>query len=41
MDQTDKNLFQIGEVTKALGVTRRMLINYEELGLADPRRQAR
>ena len=36
MDQTDKNLFQIGEVTKALGVTRRMLINYEELGLLTP-----
>lgn len=36
MKHTDKNLFQIGEVTKALGVTRRMLINYEELGLLTP-----
>lgn len=31
-----KNLFKIGEVTKALGLTRRMLINYEELGLVTP-----
>ena len=36
MEHTDKNLFQIGEVTKALGVTRRMLINYEDLGLLTP-----
>ena len=32
----EKNLFQIGEVTKALGITRRMLINYENLGLVKP-----
>ena len=31
-----KNLFKTGEVTKALGLTRRMLINYEELGLLTP-----
>lgn len=31
-----KNLFKRGEVTKALGLTRRMLINYEELGLVTP-----
>ena len=31
-----KNLFKIGEVTKALVLTRRMLINYEELGLVTP-----
>ena len=31
-----KNLFKMGEVTKALGLTRRMLINYEELGLVKP-----
>ena len=31
-----KNLFKMGEVTKALGLTRRMLINYEELGLVTP-----
>lgn len=31
-----KDLFQIGEVTKALGITRRILINYENLGLVKP-----
>ena len=31
-----KNLFKMGEVTKALGLTRRMLINYEDLGLVTP-----
>ena len=31
-----KNLFKMGEVTKALGLTRRMLITYEELGLVTP-----
>lgn len=31
-----KSLFKMGEVTKALGLTRRMLINYEELGLVKP-----
>ena len=31
-----KNLFKMGEVTKALGLTRRMLINYEEHGLVTP-----
>lgn len=36
MKHNDKDLFQMGEVTKALGVTRRMLINYEELGLLTP-----
>lgn len=36
MEHMEKNLFQIGEVTKALGITRRMLINYEELGLVTP-----
>lgn len=28
MEHTDENLFQIGEVTKALGVTRRTLIRF-------------
>ncbi len=36
MEYTEKDLFQIGKVTKALGVTRRMLIHYEELGLLTP-----
>lgn len=38
MKTTDNHqeLFQTGEVTKALGITRRMLIHYEELGLVTP-----
>ena len=33
MHNETKNLFQMGEVTRALGITRRLLINYENLGL--------
>lgn len=36
MKRTDEQLFQIGEAAKTLGVTRRMLLNYEELGLVTP-----
>ena len=36
MHNETKNLFQMGEVTRALGITRRMLINYENLGLVTP-----
>lgn len=36
MNNEDKKLFQMGEVTKALGLTRRILINYEEHGLLTP-----
>ncbi len=36
MNPANKDLFQIGEVTKMLGVTRRMLLNYEDLGLLKP-----
>lgn len=36
MNPANKDLFQIGEVTKQLGVTRRMLLNYEDLGLLTP-----
>ena len=36
MNPANKDLFQIGEVTKKLGVTRRMLLNYEDLGLLTP-----
>ena len=36
MNNTENKLFQIGEVTKSLGVTRKMLLNYEELGLLVP-----
>lgn len=32
----DKKLFKISEVAEALGLTRRILINYEELGLLTP-----
>jgi len=32
----DENLFQIGEVTKILGVTRKALLIYEEMGLLTP-----
>lgn len=30
------NLFSIGEVAKSLGITRRMILNYEERGLVKP-----
>lgn len=36
MNSEDKKLFQIGEVCKALGLTRRILINYEDHGLLTP-----
>lgn len=36
MNNGDKKLFRMGEVTKALGLTRRILINYEEHGLLTP-----
>ena len=36
MHNENTKLFQIGEVTKALGITRRMLINYENLDLVKP-----
>lgn len=36
MNHANKNLYQIGEVTKMLGVTRKMLLNYEDLGLLTP-----
>lgn len=32
----DKNLFSIGEVTKAVGITRKILLNYETKGLIRP-----
>ena len=40
-DKKDSNirsskLFQIGEAAKTMGVTRRMILNYEELGLLTP-----
>lgn len=34
--QPDKTLFTIGEAAKALGVTRRMILNYEDHGLIEP-----
>ncbi|MBQ9931247.1 MAG: MerR family transcriptional regulator [Firmicutes bacterium] len=36
MKKYNESLFQIGEVTKILGVTRKALLNYEELGLLTP-----
>ncbi len=33
---TEKTLLTIGEVAKILGITRRMIINYEEKGLMTP-----
>lgn len=36
MKNHDKNLFQIGEVVKILGVSRKAILNYEELGLLTP-----
>lgn len=36
MKKYDKNLFQIGEVTKILGVTRKTLLVFEEMGLLTP-----
>ena len=32
----DKNLFSIGEVVKAVGITRKILLNYETKGLIKP-----
>ena len=36
MKKRDDSLFQIGEVTKILGVTRKAILNYEEMGLLIP-----
>ena len=33
---TDKNLFSIGEVAKAVGITRKIILNYETKGLITP-----
>lgn len=36
MKKHDKTLFQIGEVTKILGITRKTLLVYENMGLLTP-----
>ncbi len=36
MKKHDKTLFQIGEITKTLGVTRKTLLVYEDMGLLTP-----
>ena len=36
MKKHDKTLFQIGEITKILGVTRKTLLVYEDMGLLTP-----
>ena len=35
----DKNLFSIGEVAKAVGITRKIILNYETKGLITPDRK--
>ena len=32
----DKNLFSIGEIAKSIGITRRIILNYEAKGLIEP-----
>ena len=39
MERKNESLFQVGEVAKALGVSRRMILNYEEQGLLTPDRK--
>ena len=34
--QKENNLFSIGEIAKSLGITRRIILNYEEKGLIKP-----
>lgn len=36
MKKHDHNLFQIGEVTKIMGITRKTLLVFEEMGLLVP-----
>ena len=36
MSHTDQNLFSIGEIASSIGITRRMILNYEEKGLIAP-----
>ena len=36
MKKHDETLFQIGEVSKILGITRKAILGYEELGLLTP-----
>lgn len=36
MSENGQNLFSIGEIAKALGVTRRIILHYEERGLIQP-----
>lgn len=36
MSQTENKLMSIGEVAKSLGITRRMILNYEAKGLLMP-----
>mgnify|MGYP003549259612 CR=1 FL=1 len=36
MKKHDKSLFQIGEVTKIMGITRKTLLVFEDMGLLTP-----
>ena len=37
----DKNLFSIGEIAKAVGVTRKTILNYESKGMITPDKKER
>ena len=36
MKKQDENLFKIGEIAKILGVTRKAILVYEDMGLLTP-----
>ena len=36
MDKSNKNLFSIGEIAKSIGITRKIILNYEAKGLIKP-----
>ena len=36
MSHADQNLFSIGEIASSIGITRRIILNYEEKGLIAP-----
>lgn len=36
MKKQDDHLFKIGEITKILGITRKTILVYEEMGLLTP-----
>ena len=36
MKNNQKNLFSIGEIAKSIGITRKIILNYETKGLIQP-----